>query len=152
MAMMIPFAIAAAGSAIQAHSAADASRYNAQVMTNEQTAARDQGVSQENLVRRGSREALGRETAAFGGAGVGYGGSSRTALSSSAVNQELDALNTRYRAQFTGYGYGVQAGLLRSQATQEEGSGALLAGGKALQGLGKYYNWWDPNQAASVGP
>ena len=75
-----------------------------------------QGVQAEDQVRRNSRVQLGKEIAAFGSAGVGYGGSSEDALRTSTVNQEMDALNTRYKAQLAGYGYGVRLALTKRRA------------------------------------
>jgi hypothetical protein len=113
--------------------------YNSAVMANEQKSALAQGVTQEDIVRRNSREALGRQAAAFGAAGVGYGGSSKVALDTSAVNQELDALNTRYRAVMTGYGYGAQSSIDQYEADQAGANSELLAGAALLKGLGPYY-------------
>ena len=141
--------IAMAGSALyqgaRAKQAADA---NAQTMQLEQGAAEAQGVEAEGLQRRAGREALGRQTAAFGGAGVGYGGSSATALKQSAVNEELDALTTRYRGFFTGYGYGIQARNLRQEGDEDMASGVLLAGSKALAALPSYQQ---PPKSVSLG-
>jgi hypothetical protein len=116
-----------------------ADKFNADVMANEKSAAANQANAQEGIVRRQSREMLGRQAAAFGGAGVGYGGSSATALDQSAINQELDALNTRYKGTITGYGYGVQSGVLKRQASDDMTSGVLLAGGQALRQVSPYF-------------
>lgn len=130
--MSLPIALAAGSALYQGYRAKQADEFNSAVMANEQRASINQANAQEGLVRRASREALGRQVAAFGGAGVGYGGSSATALSQSAVNEELDALSTRYKGTFTGYGYGVESGLLRRQAGEEMPNAFLLAGSRAL--------------------
>ncbi|HUP06841.1 MAG TPA: hypothetical protein VMU47_06810 [Caldimonas sp.] len=144
MATVIPFLSAGAGLyAGLRQSSAD--KFNAGVMQNEQRTAINQGAAQENLVRRASRQALGKESAAFAGAGVGGGVSSGLALNQSAVNQELDALNTRYKAQFTGYGYGVESQILRRQADEALAGGGLLAGAKALQALSGSYTTYPPS-------
>jgi hypothetical protein len=114
-----------------------AQQYNAKVAQNESNLAVDQANAQEGQVRRNSREQLGRQAAAFGGAGVGYGGSSETSLDQSAVNQELDALNTRYKGNITGYGYRVQSGIDQGNAKQSD----LMAGAALLKGAGSNYTY-----------
>ena len=116
-----------------------ADQYNASVMANEQKVAADQSVAQEVQVRRNSREALDKQAAAFGGAGVGYGGSSATAMDQSAINQELDALNTRYKGAVTGYGYGVQSDIYRQQSKDDITGSLLMAGGQALKSQSGIY-------------
>lgn len=132
-----PLIVALAGAAYQGIQKSQADQFNAAVAKNEQSAAVNQATAQEALVRRNSREMLGRQAAAFGAAGVGYGGSSEGALDQSAVNQELDALNTRYHGAMTGYGYGVQAQIEQSQAKQDTAA-ALLSGASALTKTGGY--------------
>ena len=149
-AAIIPY-LAAAGAAYQGIQASQASAYNAAVAKQEQGNAVNQANAQEGLVRRNSREMLGRQAAAFGAAGVGYGGSSETALDQSAVNQELDALNTRYRGAITGWGYGTQAQLDMSMSKQEGGAGALLAGASALKGSGTNYSFAPQSNAQAAG-
>lgn len=113
---------------------------NAMVMGQEKKTANEQGASQEAIVRRNSRESLGRQVAAFGSAGIGYGGTSHTALDSSSINQEMDALNTRYRAQLSGYGYGVQSGIDKKEGNETAQNSELMAGAALLKGLGPYYS------------
>jgi len=143
--------LAAAGAAYQGIQANQTAKYNAAVDTQQQAIAVNQGNAQANMVRRSSREALGRESAAFGAAGVGYGGASENALDQSAVNQELDALNTRYRGAITGWGYGAQASIDRSEGTQAAVAGGLLAGGALLKGLGPNYSFAPKSAARAAG-
>jgi hypothetical protein len=133
---LLPFA-AAASSAYGAAKQSQASDYNAKVDANERDLSIDQANAQEGMVRRQGREALGRQAAAFGAAGVGYGGSSETALDQSSINQEMDALSTRYKGAITGYGYGVESGIQKDQA---KGYG-LMAGAALLKGLGSNYSY-----------
>lgn len=128
---ILPY-LATAGAVYTGAKQVQADKFNADVMGNQQQAAIDQATAQEGLVRRSSREALGKQLAAFGGAGVGYGGSSEGALDQSAINQELDALNTRYKGAIVGYGYGVESGLLKDKA-QEDSISTLLAGASAFK-------------------
>lgn len=110
-------------------------KYNAQVAQNEANTAVNQGAASEGLVLRAGRQQLGRQVAAFGAAGVGYGGSSEIALDNSAINNEYDALNTKYRGTLTGYGYSTEAQNMRNQAGQQ----SLLAGAALLKGIGSNY-------------
>lgn len=114
-----------------------ASDYNARVDANERDLSINQANAQEGQVRRAGREALDRQSAAFGAAGVGYGGSSKGALDQSAINQETDALNTRYKGAITGYGYGVESGIARGQAKDY----GVMAGAALLKGLGSNYSY-----------
>jgi hypothetical protein len=147
VAALAPY-LAAAGAAYQGIQQSQASQYNAAVTSQEQRNSVNQASAQEGLVRRNSREMLGRQAAAFGAAGVGYGGSSETALDQSAVNQELDALNTRYKGAITGWGYGAQSQVDQAQSK----SYGLLAGAAMLKGLGPTYTFspQSPGQAAGL--
>src|SRR5271170_7968908 len=131
--------IQATGSIIQGVETSRADKYNAAVMQNEKAGAINQASAQAGMQERAGREALGKQLAAFGGAGVGYGGSSEVGLKQSAVNQELDVLNTKYKGAVAGYGYGVQGSILQREAGQTMTASTLLAGGQALTGLSKYY-------------
>lgn len=133
---ILPY-VAAGASAAGYVKQSQASAYNAKVDQNEANLSVNQANAQEGLVRRSSREALGRQAAAFGAAGVGYAGSSETALDQSAINQELDALNTRYKGAITGYGYKVESGI---QNDQSKGYG-LMAGAALLKGFGSNYSY-----------
>ena len=123
----------AVGAVAQGVNAYRASKFNAGVMIAEQRAAGMEANTQENITRRNSAQALGRQTAAFGAAGVGYGGSSATALSQSAINQEMDALNTRYKGALTGLGYGLQSQLDTRSAQTQLAVGGLSAGAALLK-------------------
>lgn len=150
VAALAPY-LMAAGAAYQGITSAKASQYNAAVAKQEQGNSVNQANEQENLVRRNSREMLGRQAAAFGAAGVGYGGSSEMALDQSAVNQELDALNTRYKGSITGWGYGVQSQLDQQQAKEDGIASTLLAGGQALKGSKSTYSFAPQSSAVSAG-
>jgi len=144
----LPLVLMAAGTIIKGVQDKNAANYNADVAQGEQKVSINQANSQEGLVRRAGREALGRQAAAFGGAGVGYGGSSETSLDQSAVNQEFDALNTRYKGAITGYGYGVKAGIDRSEGNTEMVNSTLLAGSQLMKGMGANYSF-APSSAAT---
>lgn len=147
---LIPY-IAAAGAAYQGIKSSQDSQYNAAVAGQQRDNSVNQANAQEGLVRKNSREMLGRQAAAFGAAGVGYGGSSEISLDQSAVNQELDALNTKYRGAVTGWGYGAQSQLDKTQAKEEGGAGALLAGAALLKGSGPTYSFAPKSPAQAAG-
>lgn len=81
---------------------------------------------------------MGRMTAAVGQAGAGYGGSAGRAVAQSAMNQELDALNIRYKSELQRWSFGTQAGLLRSEAGVEQRAGIMRAGAALLTGMSNY--------------
>ena len=124
--------VSAAAQLLQGSRQQSAYDTNASIMRGEQNLSIEEGGQQANQVRHNSRDTLGKQIAAFGASGAGYGGSSARALSQSAVNQEMDALNTKYKGVITGYGYGVQAGLDQSAGNQAFGNAALMAGSKLL--------------------
>ena len=128
-----------AGALVQGVQQKQAQDFNAQVMTQQRDTSINQANAAEGQVRRQSREAFGRQVAAFGAAGVGYGGSTETALDQSLLNQEADALSTRYKGAITGHGYDVQAGIDRSQGSTDMTRGSLMAGAALLKGIGSNY-------------
>jgi len=146
LAALAPYAGAIAGGTMTAGTLvggiqrSQADRYNATVMGQEQTMAANQASAQAGMVQREGRIALGKQVATFGGAGVGYGGSSYEATRESSINQELDVLNTKYKGSVAGYGYGVQSSILKSESGQNLNASLLLAGGQALATGAKYYS------------
>lgn len=129
--------IAAGSAAYGAVKQGQAADFNSKVATNEANLSVDQANAASGIQRRVGREALGKQAAAFGAAGVGYGGSSETALNQTAVNAELDALNTKYKGTITSYGYGIQSGIDKSEASQYN----LMAGAALLKGAGSNYSY-----------
>ena len=144
VAAALPY-LAAAGAAYQGIKQGQAEDFNAQTARNESNLSINQANAQEGIVRRASMQRLGAQKAAFGAAGVGYGGSSEVSLDQSAVNQELDALNTRYKGTLTGYGYGVQS----SQDKQAANQYGLTAGAALLKGFGSNYSF-TPNSGGGT--
>lgn len=130
-----------AGAAYTAgQSAKKAGQLNAETGVEQSNLAINQGAQAENLVRRNSREDLGKQAAAIGAAGGGYGGSSGLALQQSAVNQELDALNTRYKGAISSWGYGRQSYSDLLQARSAEKIGNMTAAAALLSGFGDSYS------------
>ena len=139
----IPYLAAAVGiggALKQGKDAANQQTFNSNVMKTEAGIALGQGAEAEAQSRRNSREAIGRQAAAFGASGAGYGGSSARAMDQSLVNQELDALNTRYKGTLTAYGYNTQASIDEQAAKNDQTSAAINAGTAAMKGLGSMYS------------
>ena len=131
----LPLILSAAGAVAQASAAHNAQIFNASAEKQEANTSINQANAAEGLQRKLGRQALGREAAAFGGANVGYGGSSGASLDQTATNAEIDDLNTRYKGIITAYGYNTQAQLDQQNARADMTSGLLLAGAKAYQGI-----------------
>ena len=120
---------------------AGADRFNSRIMAGEQNLSINQGAAGATELARQNRARLGTQIAAFGSAGTGYGGSAKGALDETALNQEMDALNTKYKVVLTGYGYGVNSQLDRSRANAAGIAGSLTAGAALLKGAGSNYTF-----------
>jgi hypothetical protein len=129
----------AGGALAQGQAGYNAGQYNAQQRTMEGNAAMDQALAQEAQTRVKNREDLGKQAAAVGAAGIGYGGSSGRVMDQSAVNSELDALNVRYRGAFTKYGYDAEAALAKYQGNVSRVNSYLKAGGAIISGKSTGY-------------
>lgn len=132
-------ALQSGGALISGLSQASALRENARTYDTEAGIASTQGYEQEAQQRRAGAMEMGRETAAIGAAGAGYGGSAGRSLAQSAQNIELDALNIRYKAQLQKWAYGAQSENLRSEAGTAEAGGVMKAGAALLSGYSKKY-------------
>jgi hypothetical protein len=93
------------------------------LMRQQARVAEQQGLADEEAMRRQAREILGAQAAAMAQSGTGPGGSNELIARQSAALAELDALNIRYRGQ-------MQAKALRKGAKSAKQAGlfALLAG------------------------
>lgn len=138
MATYAALALSAYGQMQQGDAARKAGAYNNQAHIMEGQAAESQALGAEAINRRASREFLGRQSAAIGQAGIGYGGSAAGVEHESAVNAELDALNARYRGQFTKWGYVTQGKNLDYEGRTAQQSANLGAGASILRGVADY--------------
>jgi len=86
----------------------------------------------EEAQRRQYRQFQGTQAAAIAQAGTGYGGTSSNVMDQSAVQAEIDALNTRYRGL-------TRATLYRAQGKAAKSQGNALAGTALLNGVASYY-------------
>jgi hypothetical protein len=127
------------GDIMQGNDQATAMRTNAQIYGGEASTASTQGFQAEATQRRAGAMAIGRETAAAGQAGGGYGGSTGRAIGQSIQNAELDALNVRYKSQMQRWSYGTQAAFMNQEAKTQGQNGLLKAGASLLQGYSSQY-------------
>lgn len=132
MATFIPMA---AGAVLQGVSAQNAANYNSWALTAQANALNAEGAQREAQQRRDAREFLGRQSAAMGESGAGYGGSNALSLEQSSVNAELDALNIRYGTQMKSMGLLMDAAEQKRQGSAAMLGGLLGAGGQILLGL-----------------
>ena len=132
-----PF-VSAIGDFITGGDQSRAMRENAAIYHAEARTALAQGYEAEAQQRRTGAAAIGREVAAAGQAGAGYGGSVGRVIRQSAISTELDALNIRYKAALQGWGYNRQADIMQREAGGLERGGILRAGAALLQGYGNY--------------
>lgn len=147
----VPSIIAAYGALKQGHDASVASQMNAQVQKNESSLAVNNANLSEVMVRRQSRELLARQTAAFGASGTGYTGSDQGALNESAINSEMDALNTRYKGALAGYGYLQQSAIDSNTSGTQSEQGELTAAGQLLKAVGNSYSSYNPTPNENPG-
>lgn len=135
----IPLILSAAGAATSGVSQANASAYNSAIYGDEATTAATQGYQAEAAQRRQNASMIGRQVAAVGQAGAGYGGSAGRSVGQSATNAELDALNIRYKAGLQKWSYGAQSANLSAEGQTASSQGFLRAGAALLKGYSSNY-------------
>lgn len=135
----IPLILSAAGAATSGVAKANADAYNSSVYGEEATTAATQGYQAEASQRRQNASMMGKQVAALGQAGAGYGGSAGRSVGQSAVNAELDALNIRYKAGLQKWSYSNQSSNLASEGQVEGNQGILRAGAALLKGYSNNY-------------
>lgn len=130
--------VKAFGSYQQGKDASDAAAYNAAALRQQAGITSAQGYEEEARQRQVNADMTGRQIAAEGTAGAGYGGSNGDVVRQSAVNAELDARSIRYRAAIQRSGYLAQADNMDREGKAARRSGILKAGAQLLQGYGNY--------------
>jgi hypothetical protein len=129
---------------------ARANDYNAKVLAQNATIARQQANAREEAQRRVARQALGEQRAALAQAGIGLGGSAADVYGRSAANAELDALNIRYEGELDARGllaqseqerYQGKVNLMNAKSAKQGGyldaASSLLAGASKAYGIKK---------------
>jgi len=126
------------GTRQQGREARRAAEFNATALEGQARAASNQALREEESQRRAARMAIGRQAAAVGESGGGYGGSAGLLLEQSDVFAELDALNIRYGGQLRYNALKMQAAGERMSAPSRRQTG-MLAGAQLLTGVSKAY-------------
>lgn len=121
-------------------------RYNARAYQAEADIASRQGLEQEAQQRITGAKVLGRQVAAAGESGGGYGGSTGAIIGQSARNIELDALNTRYKAALQRWSFAAQSQNLAAEGRQAQMGAYLKAGAALLRGYSGNYTGASPFQ------
>lgn len=139
--------------AANANAQADAQTYNAQVSENNAIAANQQAGAREDAQRRQRRIALGSARAASAQSGLTDSGSILDMFDQSAIDSELDILNSRYEGQLTARGYTEQATLdrfgaenSRNNASTARKAGWMNAGSALLSGASAGYSSYKQGQ------
>lgn len=138
--MIASAVVSAAGAMSQAHATAAADNYNAQIATQNASAAAAQGQAASEAQSRDAQRKIGSAIAAYGAAGVEAGaGSPSDVLADSSRQSTLDNLTTQYNYKLKGLGYTNQAELDKSNASSALTSGYLSAAGAIVGGASKAY-------------
>lgn len=139
MAAALPFAIAgvSAFSALsQGQQSAAASSQSAQLARLQATSALQQGVAQEDSLRRQQATFNGEQRAQSAQSGTGFGGSTLDIAKQNSTLQQLDLLNTRYNAQLQASGLIAQAQQDETAAKQAKSNALMSAAGAVAGGFG----------------
>ena len=125
---------------------AQAADYNAKVAENNAIAINQQTAAREDAERRQRRIRLGSAAASMSQSGLTDTGSIMDMFDQSAIESELDILNSRYEGNLQARGYGEQAKLDRysaatasSNASAAKSAGMLNAGAALLSGASSGY-------------
>ena len=141
----------AGGAYLASRSQANALRTNAAAYNSEASIASRQGFEQEAQQRITGAKVIGRQVAAAGESGGGYGGSTGRMIAQSARNVELDALNTRYKAQLQRWSFAAQAQNLEQESRATQQGAYLKAGSALLRGYSGNYTGTTPFQYYPTG-
>lgn len=134
----VPKFMEAMGTRQQGRDARRAANFNAAALEGQAREASNQALREEESQRRMARMALGRQAAAVGESGGGYGGSAGALLEQSDLFAELDALNIRYGGQLRRRGLLAQAQGERMSAPSSMQTN-MLAGAQLLTGISSAY-------------
>lgn len=148
-------AFSVVGALNKASAESSAAKTNAEVSRQNAVAASEQAAAEEARQRRIARQVQGAGRAAVGASGVSLEGSPLDILEQNAINEELDALNIRYRGQLAARSANIEADQYSLSARTAKTSGYLSAAGKLLSGAasayGNYYKGTSTAAAASAG-
>ncbi len=132
---------------------AQAQDYNAKVSENQAIAANQQTAAREDAERRQRRIALGSARAAMSETGLTDSGSIMDMFDQSAINSELDVLNTRYEGNMAAKGFNDQAVLdrygaatARSNAKAASSAKWVNAGSALISGASSAYSGYKTSE------
>lgn len=140
-------AMTAASSIQQGKQAEASAKFNSDMMNRNATIARQQAAAEEEKHRRLGYMRQGAARAAYGASGVAMEGSPLDILEQSAAQEELDALNIRYRGEIGAQSAEGQAALSRMRGAAASQAGYMGAGSAILMGAekaGSYYKGSPP--------
>jgi hypothetical protein len=125
----------------QGFSGFQAGKYNASVADANARQAQLDGAASVTSLQAKYRSAMGNQIAAAGASGFALGtGSTLDVLNQSRLNETLDALNIRRRADMTTQGYEAQAAMARAGARDKLASGFVGAVGTIASNKIDYAN------------
>jgi hypothetical protein len=137
--------VSAANQAANQDSQANAARYNAEIQRQNAGIAREQANAKEEMQRRKTNVVQGIQRAGIAQSGLGLSESFKDIYNESAINSELDAMNTRYEGYLVSRGAENQAKLYDFQASvnDKNADNAMTAGGigaasALLSGVGSF--------------
>jgi hypothetical protein len=139
MAAAIPFVIAgisAYGAISQGQQASSAANANASLAKQQAQSALQQGVADEDRLRRQQAAFNGEARAQTAQSGTGFDGSNLDVARQNATLQQLDLLNTRYNAQLQASGLLAQADQDTIAANNAKKNATLSAVGSIAGGYG----------------
>lgn len=137
-------AMTAASSIQQGRQAQASAQFNSDMMNRNATIARQQAAAEEEKHRRLGYMRQGAARAAYGASGVAMEGSPLDVLEQSAAQEELDALNIRYRGEIGAQSAEGQGQLSRMRGEAASQAGYMGAGSAILMGAAKAYKPGSP--------
>lgn len=130
-------AMTAVSSIKQGQQAEASAKFNADMQNRNALIARQQAGAEEEKQRRLTYMRQGAANAAYGASGVAMEGSPLDILEQSAAQEELDALNIRYRGEIGAQSAEGQAELSRMRGSAAAQAGMMGAGSAILMGAAK---------------
>jgi hypothetical protein len=130
-------AVSAVGAIQQGKAAQASAKFNADMMSRNAQIARQQAAAEEEKHRRLTYMRQGAARAAYGASGVSIEGSPLDILEQSAAQEELDALNIRYRGEIGAQSSEGQAALSSMSGDAAMQAGYIGAGSSILLGASK---------------
>jgi hypothetical protein len=142
-------AVSAVGAIQQGKAAQASAKFNADMMSRNAQIARQQAAAEEEKHRRLTYMRQGAARAAYGASGVSIEGSPLDILEQSAAQEELDALNIRYRGEIGAQSAEGQADLSLMRGESAMSAGYMGAGSSILLGAARAGSIYAPSPSAA---